>query len=890
MDIDPISTTDVDGYIVERRSVNGLRGVESRESTEQALFEAQLKIEELKQALNEQNHKIEAMQNSLSWRISGPMRWLLSQMQLLGRGTKWTIKNTQSGGIKNALRMGWMLYRNIGLSEIRKNYIQEVSRGAKDFLTPRVLIVAELSIPQCTKYRVLQKSEMFKSLGIDCTVDNWNDTQTCLDDLQTHTLVIFYRVPACPGILKMIKEARRLKVETIWEVDDLIFDRALLAASKALSRLDRQIFDQLLIGADQYRKAMLLCDSGLASTTGLAVAMRKAGLAQVRIVENALDKQTILIAENIHAQHLDVNIRIVYGSGTTTHDLDFEEAAPAIVAILATFPQVRFRLIGTLNLPSAFNAFESQLELLPFCGYEAYLRSLAECDISVAPLENYIFNDAKSNIKFLEASILKLPSVCSPRAAFAEVIVNGVNGYLCESNEEWKGALTQLVIDKAKRNEIGEAAYLTAIQFYTQQRISQLQVLPLLQDHHRTKDALRVLSVNCLYHPRSFGGATVVAEELNKRLNAYAGFEVSVFTALPSKAGEAYTIRRYEADGINVFGLVVPEVLNAVEQFQNPHCADPFASVLAAVKPDVVHFHSIQDLGVALLEVCTQMDIKYVVTLHDAWWLCGRQFMINKQGKFCGQDRIDLDVCSVCVENHRLNLYRSKRLSLALRGASTLLAPSHFFADFYRKNGFANVLVNKNGIVPPGSSKRYRKKGPLRFGYVGGNTSIKGFTLVKKVFSDLVHVKVRLVLVDNTLNLGFPAYGPQDLAGLVGVEVVLAYTQSTIDSFFSCIDVLLFPSQVKESFGLTVREALARNVWVIATDAGGLTEDIAPGNNGFIVPFMDRGEALTQAVLDTVAHFEEIQPGEVVELSATTITMFDDQAVELAAILKNVVG
>lgn len=55
-------------------------------------------------------------------------------------------------------------------------------------------------------------------------------------------------------------------------------------------------------------------------------------------------------------------------------------------------------------------------------------------------------------------------------------------------------------------------------------------------------------------------------------------------------------------------------------------------------------------------------------------------------------------------------------------------------------------------------------------------------------------------------------------------------------AFFDDIDVLLFPSQWKESFGLTVREALAWNVWVIATDAGGVVEDLVNGENASIIP------------------------------------------------------
>ncbi|MDD2919834.1 glycosyltransferase [Rhodoferax sp.] len=865
---------------------------EDNADTRLALADAQLEIARLKQSLAEYAAQASALRNSLSWRITSPLRHVLERMTFLLRAVQWLVPLMLRGGsFSNAFRMGWTLYQARGTQGVNPVYLKPVSHQAEELLVPRVLIIAELSLPQCKKYRVQQKCDMFKLLGVDCTVCNWHDTQACLDALQTHSLAIFYRVPSFPGVESLIDEARRLRITTLWEVDDFIFDRAELAKSKTLARLDRHTFDELLDGAERYRKAMLRCGAGIASTRVLAQAMKTAGMAQVRVIENALDQQTLALAAIVRSEHAGPAggiVRIVYGSGTNTHDLDFEEAAPAIVKILAAFPQVRFRLAGTLNLPASFTPFESRIERLPLCDYETYLANLAECDISIAPLENALFNDAKSNIKFLEAAILKLPSVCSPRAAFVQVMVHGVNGFLCETDAEWEAALALLVTDSAKRAQVGEAAYLDAMRLYAPQSVARQQVLPLLAQHQRKPGTLRVLSVNCLYQPRSFGGATVVAEELNKRINAYDGYEVHVFTALPPATGAAYSCRRYEADGINVFGVVLPEPLDAREQFENPHCLSAFASVLAVLQPDVVHFHSIQGLGVGLLDVCAQKGIEYVVTLHDAWWLCGRQFMINRQGRSCGQETIDLGVCATCVDSHHLNLYRSKRLHDALHKAAALLAPSRYFADFYRANGFAKVQVNKNGIVKPGTAMRLRHTGHLRFGYVGGNTPIKGFHLVRQVFSELAGAKASLVLVDNTLNLGFSSFGPQELAGLANVEVVPAYTQRTIDAFFAGIDVLLFPTQGKESFGLTVREALARNVWVIATDAGGVAEDIVPGRNGYLVPFLDTGEGLRQAVLDTLTHYEAIRPGEPVALGATAITLFEDQAAELAAILKRV--
>ena len=116
-----------------------------------------------------------------------------------------------------------------------------------------------------------------------------------------------------------------------------------------------------------------------------------------------------------------------------------------ILDIMHEFPQVKLRLIGLLELPQGFKQFTSRIERIEFCEYDEYLGYLSECDISIAPLENYVFNEAKSNIKFLEASIVKVPSVCSPRSAFTSVIVDGENGLLAETFTDWNQALARLV-------------------------------------------------------------------------------------------------------------------------------------------------------------------------------------------------------------------------------------------------------------------------------------------------------------------------------------------------------------------------------------------------------------------------------------------------------------
>jgi glycosyltransferase involved in cell wall biosynthesis len=795
-------------------------------------------------------------------------------------------------GLKRALN-------HLAAHELKDNHnpgsmhlLQPVKVASESLFFPRVLIIAEMSIPQCKKYRVVQKKQLFEKVGIECTILDWRHHIDCLNALSSHSLVIFYRMPAFPATMDFIHEANRLNVRTLWEVDDLIFDREVLINSKTLSQLHPDVLGPLIEGATLYKQAMLACDEGIASTSGLADAMRAEGVPLVSVVENALDQQTLKAAET-HVNRgtiADDWIRIVYGSGTNTHNVDFAEAADAILDIMKVFPQVKFRLIGLLELPKGFEQFTPRIERIDFCEYDAYLGYLSECDISIAPLENYIFNEAKSNIKFLEASIVKVPSVCSPRSAYTSVIVDGENGLLAETFTDWNQALARLVKSTELRSSLAEAAYKTVLDRYMPVDIAQTQLAPLLKTPTTKKSTKKILSVNVYYSPDSFGGATIVAEQVNSLLHQMDGFEVSVFTTIFSGAVPNYSMRRYRTDGLNIFAVSLPANQDTRSQFDNPHVADHFEQVLAAVKPDLVHLHCIQGLGVALADRCLEKGIPYYITLHDAWWLCGRQFMLDRTGAYCNQEVIDSSVCAGCVEEPMLHVVRQKRLKGVLDNAEQLLAPSEFFAGFYRNNGFPGdqVIVNKNGVMRPRSATaRVRQTGPVRFGYVGGNTRVKGFHLVEKVFRSMGE-EVQLKVVDNMLSLGVSSYDNVFPATQVNVEIIPAYSQDNIDHFFSSIDVLLFPTQWKESFGLTVREAIARDVWVIVTAAGGVTEDIVEGVNGEIIPFNDRGDALKSAVTNAVKRFESIEIGAPISWDSANITWFKDQADELAKIFSKI--
>ncbi|MGN6478596.1 glycosyltransferase [Luteibacter sp.] len=886
----------------ERKIKAMTRALENADITSQATLEN----------LKEARAKVDELLGSRSWTITAPLRGVTIALRFTRDVVKGSLRAALSTPRRIAAR-GWrqtmrdaaqtVAHPRGALRRLRGDASGAGEKAVYKLLPPpaatsrlrqRVLIIAEMSLAQCLKYRVLQKQRMIQELGIDCSIVAWQDVASARDLLQTHTLAIFYRVPGFPPQLETIRMAKALGVPTYWEVDDLIFDADLYKTNSNLDDLHKKVREGIMRGVPLYREAMLACDGCIASTESLADVMRSAGVGTVHVIENALDEETIRIAEeiNVTPKKPDGLVRIVYGSGSASHDTDFRQAAGAVLNILKARYDVRLTIIGSLNLPDEFKEVENQVERLPPSDYATYMKRLSRCHVNIAPLEPSIFNDAKSNIKYLEAAILKLPSVCSASAEFVRTISHGRTGFLATTPAEWEEYLTRLIEDPALRGTVGQQAHDHVAAHYTPESMARERVEPLLLTYRRfKKERLRVLGVNIFFEPRSFGGATIVAEQVARRINAGHHIDYAMLTSLPTSDVHPYKVVRYQSSAAEVFAMGLPFEGNPAFDFDNPYVTGAFREILRAWQPDVVHLHSIQGFGVQLAEVCQAEGIPFVVTAHDAWWICARQFMITREGKYCHQRKVDLNVCASCVVNPALNPYRQFRLHEVLSQADRLIVPSQFFKGLYVDNGFsaATTVVNKNGVVPPRTKASRSTPGqrPLRLGFVGGEGPAKGSELIKQVLREMPeHTNYELLVVDGALNLGRRVIFETtwDIPGTL--RIVPAYTQETIDEFFEGVDVLLFPTQCKESFGLSVREAMIRDVWVIATDAGGAVEDIVPGENGDIVPLEDDGARFKEALRRLLENPERLDGYR--NRHVDMIRVFDEQAAELTGLLQDV--
>lgn len=152
---------------------------------------------------------------------------------------------------------------------------------------------------------------------------------------------------------------------------------------------------------------------------------------------------------------------------SANHEQDIPVLMPAIKQILKKY-DVEFYHIGWDSSYFDILPKKSHKFIAGTNGYKEYPKFLAKLglDISIAPLIDDKFNRGKSNIKWLEASMLEIPTVASDVYPYKHSIKDGKTGFLAGNTKQWVNSLSKLIESKELRRKIGKEAKKEAIKEY----------------------------------------------------------------------------------------------------------------------------------------------------------------------------------------------------------------------------------------------------------------------------------------------------------------------------------------------------------------------------------------------------------------------------------------
>jgi glycosyltransferase involved in cell wall biosynthesis len=115
------------------------------------------------------------------------------------------------------------------------------------------------------------------------------------------------------------------------------------------------------------------------------------------------------------------------------------------------YPMVRIRIIADQK-PSL------QLQTLEFIPWnvKTEVQDLLQFDIGLMPLPDNEWAKGKCGFKIIQYLSLGIPAIASPVGVNADIIQDGVTGFLCHSSEAWFKAIKTLIEDKNLRRAFGE--------------------------------------------------------------------------------------------------------------------------------------------------------------------------------------------------------------------------------------------------------------------------------------------------------------------------------------------------------------------------------------------------------------------------------------------------
>ncbi len=203
--------------------------------------------------------------------------------------------------------------------------------------------------------------------------------------------------------------------------------------------------------------------------------------------------------------------------GSNTHFKDWGEIAETLKRILGEFPNVRLcynswfvvkqktrqgeameDMEKTPQFPDFFDKLglieHPQVEIYEGVEIQKWPKALANVgiDIGLAPLANLTFNKAKSNLKYLEFSALRIPSVYEKMEPYQDDVKHGENGFLASHPKDWYSCIKRLIEDKELRVRMGNRARLDVEKRYDEKDIAQklANILPELKSSNNRELSL----------------------------------------------------------------------------------------------------------------------------------------------------------------------------------------------------------------------------------------------------------------------------------------------------------------------------------------------------------------------------------------------------------------
>lgn len=259
----------------------------------------------------------------------------------------------------------------------------------------------------------------------------------------------------------LVALARANGARIIYDTDDLIFDvhftQTLIqtidtynASSPATKEATWNHWFGLI---GRHGAALELADEAIATNEYLAERIKHFIDIPTHVVPNFMGNdqcdysKSLVRRRELLGGRRDEFLDVGYFSGTPTHNKDFSIASGAVARLMRRDPRIRLRLVGFLNVSnSELAGLEDRIVRTPLVSYLELQRLIAMTEVNIAPLQDNVFTNCKSELKYFDAGAVAVPTLASPTYTMSQAIDSGDTGLLVP-DDHWEDALGLVVSD-----------------------------------------------------------------------------------------------------------------------------------------------------------------------------------------------------------------------------------------------------------------------------------------------------------------------------------------------------------------------------------------------------------------------------------------------------------
>jgi len=322
-----------------------------------------------------------------------------------------------------------------------------------------------------SRYRVFQFLPHFQTAGIDCRVDPlFGETYFSILEVRPSALRTLLKVPyvfAC--FLKRLWRLLTLGRRDLIVIEGQLFPYAPPLAERLLHwcryRVAIEMDDAIYLtpGHEKKMPALLSMATGAIVGNDRLAAYAKQFSSRVSVVPTVVDTERFMPDPTRSAgspEHSSEPITIVWiGLAYNLKYLDV--LAPALRAL-----QSRFRVMLRVVCSQAPRVPGVEIEFRPW-DFQREVADLQDATIGVMPLENTEWARGKCGLKLLQYLAVGLPAVASPVGVNGDIIVNGENGFLASTEQDWYERLDALCRQPQLRARMGQAGRRTVEEQYS---------------------------------------------------------------------------------------------------------------------------------------------------------------------------------------------------------------------------------------------------------------------------------------------------------------------------------------------------------------------------------------------------------------------------------------